>query len=71
MANVKNSGKVIGQVGGYRIRQTVKVGRVGSKVQTTGTTIGIYTGKNMIESGFKNKESAILRATQLQSQIVK
>jgi len=71
MANVKNSGKVIGQVGGYRIRQTPKIGRVGTKTQTTGTTIGIYTGKNIVESGFKNKESAILRARQLQSQIVK
>lgn len=71
MANVKNSGKVIGQVGGYRIRQIAKVGRVGNKVQTTGTVIGIYTGKNVVESGFKNKESAVLRARQLESQIVK
>lgn len=71
MATAKNTGKVIGQVGGYRIRQTPKVGRVGTKTQTTGTVIAIYTGKNVIESGFKNKESAIVRAKQLQSQIVK
>lgn len=71
MASVKNSGKVIGQVGGFRIRQTDKTGRVSGKTQTTGTVIGIYTGKNVVEMGFKNKESAILRAKQLQSQIVK
>lgn len=64
-------GKVIGQVGGFRIRQTEKTGRVGGKTQVTGTVIGIYTGKNMLESGFKNKESAIVRAKEIQSQIVK
>ncbi len=71
MGSVKNTGKVIGQVGGFRIRQTDKTGRVAGKTKTTGTVIGIYTGKNVIETGFKNKESAIVRAKEIQSQIVK
>ena len=54
-----NVGKVIGQVGGLRVRQTETVGLVGNKTVTKSTTIGIYTGKKMIETGFKNKESAI------------
>jgi hypothetical protein len=38
---------------------------------TKATTIGIYTGKKMVETGFKTKESAIVRAKEIQSQIVK
>ena len=69
-----NVGKVIGQVGGLRVRQTEsvgKVGKVGNKMATKATTIGIYTGKKMVETGFKSKESAIVRAKEIQSQIVK
>ena len=66
-----NVGKVIGQVGGLRVRQTESVGKVGNKMATKSTTIGIYTGKKMVESGFKTKESAIVRAKEIQSQIVK
>ena len=65
-----NVGKVIGQVGGFRVRQTESVGKVGNKMATKSTSIGIYTGKKMVESGFKTKESAIIRAKEI-SQIVK
>ena len=50
-----NAGKVISQIGGLRVRQTETVGQVGNKTVTKSTTIGIYTGKKMIETGFKNK----------------
>ena len=66
-----NVGKVVGQVGGLRVRQTETVGRVGNKMATKSTTIGIYTGKKMIETGFKNKESAIARAIEIQAKLVK
>jgi hypothetical protein len=66
-----NLGKVVGQVGGLRVRQTETVGRVGNKMATKSTTIGIFSGKNVVESGFKTKESAIVRAKEIQSQIVK
>jgi len=66
-----NVGKVIGQVGGLRVRQTETTGKVGNKMATKATTIGIYTGKKMVETGFKSKESAIVRAKEIQSQIVK
>jgi hypothetical protein len=65
-----NVGKVIGQVGGLRVRQTESVGKVGNKMATKSTSIGIYTGKKMVETGFKTKESAIIRAKEI-SQIVK
>ena len=61
----------INKVGGLRVRQTESVGKVGNKMATKATTIGIYTGKKMVESGFKTKESAIVRAKEIQSQIVK
>jgi hypothetical protein len=63
-------GKVIGQVGGFRIRQKQNLGRVGKEV-TKSTSIGIFTGKKMVETGFKTKESALIRAQEIQSQIVK
>ena len=66
-----NVGKVIGQVGGLRVRQTESLGKVGNKMATKSTTIGIYTGKKMVETGFKTKESAIVRAKEIQSQIIK
>jgi hypothetical protein len=66
-----NVGKVVGQVGGFRVRQTETIGRVGNKMATKSTTIGIYTGKKMVETGFKTKESAIVRAKEIQSQIIK
>jgi len=61
----QNLGKVIGQVGGFRVRQTQTVGRVGKAVQTKSTQIGIYSGKNLIESGFKTRESALQRCKDL------
>jgi hypothetical protein len=64
-------GKVIGQVGGFRIRQKQNLGRVGGKEVTKSTSIGIFTGKKMVETGFKTKESALIRAQEIQSQIVK
>ena len=66
-----NVGKVVGQVGGFRVRQTETIGRVGNKMSTKSTSIGIYTGKKMVETGFKTKESAIVRAKEIQSQIIK
>jgi len=66
-----NVGKVVGQVGGLRVRQTETIGRVGNKMATKSTSIGIYTGKKMVETGFKTKESAIVRAKEIQSQIIK
>ena len=66
-----NVGKVVGQVGGLRVRQTETVGRVGNKMATKSTSIGIYTGKKMVETGFKTKELAIVRAKEIQSQIIK
>jgi hypothetical protein len=64
-------GKVIGQIGGLRVRQTETTGQVGNKTVTKSTTIGIYSGKKMIETGFKNKESAIARAKEIQAKLVK
>ena len=64
-------GKVIGQIGGLRVRQVETTGQVGNKTVTKSTTIGIYSGKKMIETGFKNKESAIIRAKEIQSNLVK
>ena len=66
-----NVGKVIGQVGGLRVRQIESLGKVGKKMATKSTIIGIYTGKKMVETGFKTKESAIVRAKEIQSQIIK
>jgi len=59
-------GKVIGQVGGFRIRQIASVGRVGNKTVTKSTQIGIFAGKSKVEFGFKTKESAIDRAKEIQ-----
>ncbi len=69
-------GKVIAQVGGLRIRQKLVFGyvtAVGSKEKIRkcqSTTIGIFAGKKMIETGFKNKEAAILRAKEIETQMV-
>jgi hypothetical protein len=71
MAVKKNLGKVIGQVGGMRIRQIDQTATVKGKLVTKGTEIGIFQGKNKVESGFKTKEVAMVRASQLVSQIVK
>lgn len=71
MAVKKNSGKVIGQVMGLKVRQINKTSVVKGKTVTKGTEIGIFRGKNMVETGFKNRESAIVRANQLKSEIVK
>lgn len=64
-------GKVISQIGGLRVRQVETTGQVNNKTVTKSTTIGIYSGKKMIETGFKNKESAILRAKEIQAKLVK
>ena len=63
-------GKVIGQVGGFRVRQISKNKTVKGKTVTSSTSIGILSGKTQIESGFKNKESAILRAKEIQSKVL-
>jgi hypothetical protein len=71
MAVKKNVGKVIGQVEGLKIRQMDKTASVKGKSVTKSTEIGIFRGKNMVETGFKNREVAILRAKEMKSQIVK
>ena len=71
MAVKKSVGKVIGQVEGLKIRQTDKTATVKGKIVTKSTEIGIFRGKNIVESGFKNKEVAILRAKEIKSQNVK
>ena len=71
MAVKKNVGKVIGQVEGLKIRQMDKTSTVKGKSVTKSTEIGIFRGKNMVETGFKNREVAILRAKEMKSQIVK
>ncbi len=70
MTGKKNLGKVIGQVQGLRIRQVVKTSTVKGKVATASTQIGIFKGKTMVESGFSNKEAAIVRAKEMTSQKV-
>ena len=67
MAIKKSFGKIIGQVEGLKIRQIDKTSTVKGKLVTVGTTIGIYQSKNMVESGFKNKEVALTRAKELKS----
>lgn len=67
MTGKKNLGKVIGQVQGLRIRQMVKTSTVKGKVTTSGTQIAIFKGKNMVESGFSNKETALNRAKEMTS----
>jgi hypothetical protein len=67
MTKRNDIGRVIGQVGGFRIRQksnmtpgaNVKVRKVVS------TEIGIFKGKKMVESGFKSKAEAMERAKSL------
>lgn len=67
MTGKKNLGKVVGQVAGLRVRQLDKQSTVKGKLVTTGTQIGIFKGKVMVESGFKNVDLAISRASQLVS----
>jgi hypothetical protein len=71
MAVKKTAGKVIGQVQGLKIRQTNQTATLKGKTVTKSTQIGIFRGKTQLESGFKNRESAILRAGELNSKIVK
>ena len=71
MAIKKNVGKVIGQVEGLKIRQTDQTATVKGKTFTKSTKIGIFQGKNMVETGFKNREVALIRAKEIKSQIVK
>jgi hypothetical protein len=71
MAIKKNAGKVIGQVEGLKIRQIDQTATVKGKTVTKSTQIGIFQGKNMVEIGFKNRETALIRAKEIKSQIVK
>lgn len=71
MAIKKNVGKVIGQVEGLKIRQLDKTATVKGKTLTKSTEIGIFRGKTVVETGFKNRELAIQRAKEIKSQIVK
>jgi hypothetical protein len=71
MGAKRNVGKVIGQVEGLKIRQTNKTSTVKGKTVTKSTEIGIFQGKNVVETGFKNRELAILRAREIKSKIVK
>jgi hypothetical protein len=71
MGAKRNVGKVIGQVEGLKIRQTNKTATVKGKTVTKSTEIGIFQGKNVVETGFKNRELAILRAREIKSKIVK
>lgn len=48
-----------------------KTATVKGKLVTKATEIGIFRGKTMVETGFKNREVAILRAKEMKSQIVK
>ena len=58
MAIKKNVGKVIGQVQGLKIRQTNQTATVKGKTTTKSTQIGIFQGKNMIETGFIKRDSS-------------
>lgn len=64
MAKRENKTKVIGQVKGLRVVQTptfhTERGEKTKKIIST--KIGIFAGKKEIESGFRNKESAMGRA---------
>lgn len=61
----KNLGKVIADVQGMKVRQIQEfTGREGDR-KVSGTTIGIYRGKNMVETGFKNKQEAVNRASSM------
>ena len=71
MGAKRNIGKVIGQVEGLRIRQIDKTATVKGKLLTKSTEISIFRGKNLVESGFKSKDVAILRAKEIKSKIVK
>jgi hypothetical protein len=64
MAGKKNLGKVIGQVGGLRIRQMNKTTTLKGKTQTSGTEFGIFKGKNKVEV-HTSKASAFLKAGQI------
>jgi len=60
----KNLGKVVGQVGGLRVRQTAGVKtRSGSQPGQ----IAIFAGKRKVDGPFKTKELAMVRAKEIQS----
>lgn len=52
-------GKVVGNVNGYNIRQKYEMGGRGNESKVVGSTIGVYRGKKLVETGFKNKETAL------------
>tara|TARA_R110000772_G_scaffold244643_1_gene357829 strand:+ start:2977 stop:3225 length:249 start_codon:yes stop_codon:yes gene_type:complete len=66
MANKKsNAGKVIGHVNGFTLRRKDTVSGNDKDAKITGTTIGIYRGKKLVEGNFNNKERATKRANEL------
>ncbi len=71
MAIKKNAVKVIVHVQGLKIRQIDQTATVKGKTVTKSTQIGIFRGKNVVETGFKNRETALIRAKEIKSQIVK
>lgn len=70
MAIKKNAGKVIGQFEGFKVRQINQTATVKGKTVTKSTQIGIFQGKTVLETGFKNREVALLRAKELKSKIL-
>ena len=65
MAVKKNLGKVIGQVNGFRIRQSNQTTVNRGKEVTKSTQIGLYAGKKLVQSGFKNLETAMATAKEI------
>jgi len=65
MAVKRNLGKVIGQVKGFRIRQSNQTTVSRGKEVTKSAQIGLWAGKKLVESGFKNLDSAMTRAIEI------
>lgn len=69
MAIKKNqTGKVIAQVQDLKIRQINKTHQKAGKTFTQSTQISIFRGAQVLEAGFKNRESALIRAQQIKAQ---
>lgn len=69
MAIKKNqTGKVIAQVQDLKIRQINKTHQKAGKTFTQSTQISIFRGAQVLEAGFKNRESALFRAQQIKAQ---
>ena len=64
----RNLGKVIASVNGLTIRQVPEFGGRGQERKVVGQTINITKGKNkVVETGFRNRETAVSRAKLLTS----